>query len=103
MKLKILSLVMRIPEAEFFTKVARYLNAYDIEMEFVAGHESACDVFKKEGVRYYNIYEKVKKPKNNSDANARVLKFKVDLKLKTSRTFTYEKSCISGVSMNIKC
>jgi hypothetical protein len=65
-KLKILSLVMRIPEAEFFTKVARYLSSYDIEMEFVVGHESACNVFKKEGLEYYNIHKRLNRLKNGS-------------------------------------
>ena len=54
--------------------VARYLGAYDIEMEFVAGHESACDVFKKEGLRYYNIYERVNKLRNNSDTDSNLKK-----------------------------
>lgn len=83
MKLKILSLVMRIPEAEFFAMAAKYSSAYDLQMEFVAGHESACDIFRKSGTKYYNIHEKVRQVNNMMDISLKDIKdiqkkFKID-------------------------
>jgi len=83
MKFKILSLVMRIPEAEFFAMAAKYLSAYDLQMEFVAGHESACDIFRKSGTKYYNIHEKVRQVNNMMDISLKDIKdiqkkFKID-------------------------
>ncbi len=72
MKLKILSLVMRVPEADFFARVAQCLSARGWQMEFIAGHESACDVFEKHGLRYYNIHERARRAANDSDTDANV-------------------------------
>lgn len=83
MKLKILSLVMRVPEAEFFAMAARYLSAYDLQMEFVAGHESACDIFRKSGIKCYDIHEKARQLNNVTDICLKDVrdiqnKFKID-------------------------
>lgn len=60
MKLKVLLLVMRVPEAEFFVKVAKYLNNYDLQMEYVAGHESAEDTFEKANIGFYSLHKHVR-------------------------------------------
>ncbi len=72
MKLKILSLVMRVPEADFFARVAKCLSAHGWQMEFIAGHESACDVFEKHGLKYYNLHERAGRATNDSDTDANV-------------------------------
>lgn len=61
MAMKILVLVMRVPEAVFFAGVAKCLGEHGWQMEFIAGHESACDVFEKNGLKYYNIHERARK------------------------------------------
>lgn len=66
MKLKVLSLVMRIPEADFFAEVAGCLSARGVQMEFITGHEAACDVFEKKDLKYYNIHQRVRAAGNGS-------------------------------------
>ncbi len=84
MKLKVLSLVMRVPEADFFVKVAKYLSKYDLQMEFVAGHESAEDVFEKANIKFYSLHKRVKQIDSPeeviSSEKTRILqdKFKID-------------------------
>jgi hypothetical protein len=83
MKLKILSLIMRIQEAEFLVLIAKHLETYDVQMEFVAGHESACDVFRKSGLKYYNIHEMSRQTGNITGCSSKHIKdiqnkFKID-------------------------
>ena len=66
MPLKVLSLVMRIPEADFFAEVAECLSTRGVQMEFVTGHEAACEVFERKGLKYYNIHQRVRAVGNNS-------------------------------------
>ena len=61
---------MRIPEAEFFAEVAECLIARDVTMEFIAGHEAACDVFEKKDLTYYNLHQRVRAAVDISDMNA---------------------------------
>ena len=70
MKFKVLSLVMRVPEAVFWGEVAECLNARGVQMEFVAGHEAACDVFEKKGLRCYNLHQRIRAARDDSDIDA---------------------------------
>ncbi|MHC4397927.1 MAG: hypothetical protein ACYS1A_19970, partial [Planctomycetota bacterium] len=58
--MKILSLVMRIPEAVFFSEMAGRLADGGCRMEFVLGHEAARDVLTGKGFKCHSIYERLK-------------------------------------------
>jgi hypothetical protein len=58
--MKILSLVMRIPEAVFLSEMAGRLADGGYRMEFVVGHEAAGDVLAGKGFKCYGIHERLK-------------------------------------------
>lgn len=52
---------MRVPEADFLVKIAKQLEKNDLQMEFVAAHESAGDVFGNAQVKFYDLHKHIRK------------------------------------------